>query len=98
MMMKAYPDMRIKVLGHTDSLGTDNYNNTLSLQRSNAVIKYLKSQGIEESRMVPEGYGKKYPIDTNKTDQGRFRNRRVEIEVLNVGMHITDNGESKKNE
>ena len=98
MMMKAYPEMRIKVLGHTDSLGTDNYNNTLSLQRSNAVIKYLKSQGIEESRMVPEGYGKKYPIDTNKTDQGRFRNRRVEIEVLNVGMHITDNGESKKNE
>lgn len=98
MMMKAYPEMRIKVLGHTDSLGTDNYNNTLSLQRSNAVIKYLKSQGIDESRMVPEGYGKKYPIDTNKTDQGRFRNRRVEIEVLNVGMRITDNGESNKQE
>lgn len=98
MMMKAYPEMRIKVLGHTDSLGSENYNNTLSLQRSNAVIKYLKSQGIDGSRMVPEGFGKKYPIDSNKTDQGRFRNRRVEIEVLNVGMRITDNGESKQNE
>ena len=48
--------------------------------------------------MVPEGYGKKYPIDTNKTDQGRFRNRRVEIEVMNVGMRITDYSDKKETE
>ena len=98
MMMKAYPEMRIKVYGHTDSLGTENYNNVLSLQRANAVIKYLKSQGIDGSRMEPEGFGKKYPIDSNQTDQGRFRNRRVEIEVTNVGMRITDYGETKETE
>ncbi len=98
MMMKAYPEMRIKVYGHTDSLGTENYNNVLSLQRANAVIKFLRSQGIDGSRMMPEGFGKKYPIDTNKTDQGRFRNRRVEIEVMNVGMRITDYGETKETE
>lgn len=98
MMMKAYPEMRIKVYGHTDSLGTENYNNVLSLQRANAVIKYLKSQGIDGSRMTPEGVGKKYPIDSNKNDQGRFRNRRVEIEVENVGMRITDYGDGKDTE
>lgn len=98
MMMKAYPEMRIKVYGHTDSLGTENYNNVLSLQRANAVIKFLKSQGIDGSRMEPEGLGKKYPIDSNKTDQGRFRNRRVEIEVMNVGMRITDYGDTKETE
>ena len=98
MMMKAYPEMRIKVYGHTDSLGTENYNNVLSLQRANAVIKYLKSQGIDGSRMEPEGCGKKYPIDTNQTPQGRFRNRRVEIEVMNVGMRITDYGDNNETE
>ena len=98
MMMKAYPEMRIKVFGHTDSLGSDNYNYNLSLQRANAVIKYLKSQGIEGDRMEPEGFGKKYPIDTNETEKGRFRNRRVEIEVVNIGTRITDNGENTSNE
>lgn len=98
MMMKAYPEMLIKVYGHTDSLGTENYNNVLSLQRANAVIKYLKSQGIDGSRMEPEGCGKKYPIDTNQTPQGRFRNRRVEIEVMNVGMRITDYGDNNETE
>ena len=98
MMMKAYPEMRIKVYGHTDSLGTENYNNVLSLQRANAVIKYLKSQGIDSSRMEPEGLGKKYPIDSNQTPQGRFKNRRVEIEVMNVGMRITDYSDKKETE
>ena len=98
MMMKAYPEMRIKVYGHTDSLGTENYNYVLSLQRANAVIKYLKSQGIDSSRMEPEGLGKKYPIDSNQTPQGRFKNRRVEIEVMNVGMRITDYSDKKETE
>ena len=96
MMMKAYPEMRIKVFGHTDSIGSDTYNNNLSLQRANSVIKYLKSLGIDGNRMEPEGYGEQYPIDTNDTEEGRFRNRRVEIEVLNVGMRITDNNKEDK--
>lgn len=97
-MMQAYPEMHIKVFGHTDSLGSDNYNYNLSLQRANAVIKYLKSQGIDGERMEPEGFGKKYPIDTNETEKGRFRNRRVEIEVVNIGTRITDNGENTTKE
>ena len=90
MMMNAFPEMRIKIIGHTDSLGSDAYNETLSLNRSKSVIRYLQSKGIDKDRMVPEGFGEKYPIDTNSTPEGRFHNRRVEIEVLNVGIRNTD--------
>lgn len=90
MMMKSFPEMRIKIYGHTDSLGSDSYNEKLSYNRAKAVKAYLQSKGINGARMEPVGYGEKYPIDTNKTDQGRFRNRRVEIEVVNVGIRNTD--------
>lgn len=97
MMMKAYPEMRIKVYGHTDSIGSDEYNDKLSLMRARSVINYLKSQGIDGSRMEPEGYGRRYPVQSNLDDQGRFQNRRVEIEVLNIGMRITgDDKEAEK--
>jgi len=90
MMMKAYPEMRIKIIGHTDSLGTDEYNEVLSINRSKSVMRYLHSRGIDYSRMEPTGFGEKYPIDTNSTDEGRFHNRRVEIEILDVGIRNTD--------
>ncbi|MBO4600038.1 MAG: OmpA family protein, partial [Bacteroidales bacterium] len=90
MMMNAFPEMRIKIIGHTDSLGSDKYNQTLSLNRAKSVIRYLQTKGIDKDRMVPEGFGEKYPIDTNSTPEGRFHNRRVEIEVLNVGIRNTD--------
>lgn len=92
MMMNAFPEMRIKIIGHTDSVGSDKYNENLSLNRSKSVIRYLQSKGIDAGRMVPEGFGEKYPIDTNSTPEGRFHNRRVEIEVLNVGIRNTDTG------
>ena len=90
MMMNAFPEMRIKIIGHTDSLGSDKYNQTLSFNRAKSVIRYLQTKGIAKDRMVPEGFGEKYPIDTNSTPEGRFHNRRVEIEVLNVGIRNTD--------
>lgn len=89
-MMKEFPEMRIKVIGHTDSKGSDEYNEELSQNRAKSVAKYLNSKGVSMDRMETEGFGEKYPIDTNDTEEGCFNNRRVEIEVLNVGLQITD--------
>ena len=95
MMMNAFPEMRIKIIGHTDSLGSDDYNETLSLNRAKSVMRYLNTKGIDMNRMEPAGFGEKYPIDTNTTEEGRFHNRRVEIEILNVGICNTDTNNSE---
>ena len=89
-MMKAFPEMRIKIIGHTDDRGSDEYNLTLSQNRAKSVAKYLNSKGVAMDRMETEGFGEKYPIDTNDTEEGCFNNRRVEIEVLNVGLQLTN--------
>ena len=72
----------IIAVGHTDSVGTDAYNQKLSVRRSEAVKAYLVSQGIEKSRVYTEGKGEKQPVADNKTAEGRSKNRRVEIEVV----------------
>ena len=72
----------IIAVGHTDSVGTDGYNQKLSVQRSEAVKAYLVSKGIEKNRVYTEGKGEKQPVADNKTSQGRAKNRRVEIEVV----------------
>ena len=74
----------IIAVGHTDSVGTDTYNQKLSVRRSEAVKAYLVSKGIEKNRVYTEGKGEKQPVADNKTTEGRAKNRRVEIEV--VGM------------
>jgi OOP family OmpA-OmpF porin len=72
----------IIAVGHTDSVGTDAYNQKLSIKRSEAVKAYLVSKGIEKSRVYTEGKGEKQPVADNKTKEGRTKNRRVEIEVV----------------
>ena len=72
----------IIAVGHTDSIGTDAYNQKLSVQRAEAVKTYLVSKGLEKNRVYTEGKGKKQPIADNKTAEGRAKNRRVEIEVV----------------
>ena len=72
----------IIAVGHTDSVGTDAYNQKLSVQRSEAVKAYLVSAGIEKSRVYTEGKGELQPVADNKTAEGRSKNRRVEIEVV----------------
>jgi OOP family OmpA-OmpF porin len=72
----------IIAVGHTDSVGTDAYNQKLSVARSDAVKAYLVSQGIEKNRVYTEGKGEKQPAADNKTADGRSKNRRVEIEVV----------------
>ncbi|HPW30606.1 MAG TPA: OmpA family protein [Rhodoferax sp.] len=77
----------IIAVGHTDSVGSDAYNQKLSIKRSEAVKAYLVSKGIEKSRVYTEGKGEKQPVADNKTGEGRSKNRRVEIEV--VGTRAT---------
>ena len=72
----------IIAVGHTDSVGTDGYNQKLSVQRSEAVKAYLVGKGIEKNRVYTEGKGEKQPVADNKTSEGRAKNRRVEIEVV----------------
>ena len=77
----------IIAVGHTDSVGSDTYNQKLSVRRSEAVKAYLVSKGIEKNRVYTEGKGEKQPVADNKTAEGRAKNRRVEIEV--VGTRAT---------
>ncbi len=72
----------IIAVGHTDSVGSDAYNQKLSLKRSEAVKAYLVGKGVEANRVYTEGKGKKAPVADNKTEAGRAKNRRVEIEVV----------------
>jgi OOP family OmpA-OmpF porin len=72
----------IIAVGHTDSIGTDAYNQKLSIRRAEAVKAYLQSKGIEANRVYTEGKGEKQPVADNKTTAGRAKNRRVEIEVV----------------
>jgi OmpA-OmpF porin, OOP family len=72
----------IIAVGHTDSIGTDAYNQKLSIRRAEAVKAYLVSKGIEANRVYTEGKGEKQPVASNKTAAGRAKNRRVEIEVV----------------
>ncbi len=72
----------IIAVGHTDSVGSDAYNQKLSVARSEAVKAYLVSKGIEKNRVYTEGKGEKQPVADNKTAEGRAKNRRVEIEVV----------------
>jgi outer membrane protein OmpA-like peptidoglycan-associated protein len=72
----------IEIAGHTDNKGSDDYNSNLSQGRSQSVVDYLTSQGIDSGRLSAHGYGESKPIDTNDSDGGRANNRRVEFTIL----------------
>lgn len=80
--LQEYEDTDVRVLGHTDSVGSSSYNETLSENRANAVEDYLVAQGIQNVRVDPEGYGERDPVATNETDAGRQLNRRVEVVIV----------------
>ena len=79
----------IIAVGHTDSIGTDAYNEKLAIRRAEAVKTYLRGKGIDANRIYTEGKGEKQPVADNKTSAGRAKNRRVEIEV--VGTRTSTN-------
>jgi outer membrane protein OmpA-like peptidoglycan-associated protein len=80
--MTDIPTMKIELSGHTDSDGSDTYNQKLSENRAKAVVDYLVKRGIKAERMVAVGYGESKPIDTNETPEGKQNNRRTELKIL----------------
>ena len=80
-ILNQYPDYNIRLTGHTDNVGNDLYNLSLSQSRVDAVMQYLENKGIAASRLEAIGYGKTHPIANNNTAVGRALNRRVEIEL-----------------
>ncbi len=77
-----YPDSTVQVIGHTDSDGDATYNMGLSLRRANAVADLLQSYGVPYDRLVTIGRGEEQPVATNLTEEGKAKNRRVEIVVI----------------
>ncbi|MEP7253168.1 MAG: OmpA family protein [Ginsengibacter sp.] len=76
------PNERIEIGGHTDNVGSDERNLVLSLERAKTIIAYLVSKGIDNSRVVAKGYGAEEPIEENTTEEGRQKNRRTEVKIL----------------
>ena len=79
-----YDKTVIEVAGHTDSVGSDAYNQQLSERRANSVAAYLASHGVVSSRVVTVGAGEAHPVASNETEDGRAQNRRVEITIVPV--------------
>jgi len=75
------PNVAVRVDGHTDSIGTDAYNQGLSERRANAVLNHLVDRGVPASRLTATGYGESQPVASNDTAEGRALNRRVELKT-----------------
>lgn len=82
-VLERYPEMLVEVAGHTDSIGGDSYNQSLSQQRAESVRQYLITQGISAERLTAVGYGESEPRASNDTEEGRELNRRVELRIQN---------------
>jgi len=76
------PSLKIEISGHTDNIGPESFNELLSQRRAESVVKYLVSKGVEQSRLIPKGYGKSKPVASNNTSEGRASNRRTEFEII----------------
>jgi OmpA-OmpF porin, OOP family len=79
--MRDHPTLQVRIEGHTDSQGSDKFNLSLSQRRAAAVRTYLIGKGIDQARMVAEGYGERVPLADNRTSAGRAQNRRVEFVI-----------------
>lgn len=82
--LQTYPDLSMKVTGHTDSTGDAQLNNKLSEARAASTINYLVSQGVSASRLLAEGKGQSDPIASNDTAEGRADNRRVDMLIIEI--------------
>ena len=80
-LLKEHPLIAVEIGGHTDAVGNETYNESLSLKRAQSVADYLRGQGIAPERMTCRGYGASRPIADNTTDEGRARNRRIELTI-----------------
>lgn len=82
LVLHKYKDTVLKIVGHTDSVGSESYNLDLSERRANAVATYLINQGISPQRIQAYGAGEGFPVATNDTELGRSMNRRVELSIV----------------
>jgi outer membrane protein OmpA-like peptidoglycan-associated protein len=89
-VLNAYPDTDIEVQGHTDSKGTDTYNQTLSEKRAGSVSDYLVASNIKSERITTRGFGETTPKYDNETEEGRAQNRRVEFLITANEKMISD--------
>lgn len=76
------PDTKLKIIGHTDNIGGKSYNDNLSLNRAKSVASYLSAGGIDRNSIIEQGKGFSQPVADNTTEQGRAKNRRVEILLI----------------
>jgi outer membrane protein OmpA-like peptidoglycan-associated protein len=81
-LLEKVPSMKIEISGHTDSRGSEEYNQKLSESRAKTVVTYLIGKGISKSRLTYKGYGESKPIAKNDTDAGRQENRRTEFKII----------------
>jgi OOP family OmpA-OmpF porin len=79
--LNRYPELKVECTGHTDSVGTDAYNQSLSERRAHSVCTYLIDHGIDRARLTEHGYGESKPIADNSTAEGRAQNRRVTLRI-----------------
>ncbi len=82
MFLNSHSEIKIQINGHTDNIGADDYNMNLSQQRAQAVVDYLISKNISSDRLTAKGYGKTKPVESNESEEGRMKNRRVEFTIL----------------
>jgi outer membrane protein OmpA-like peptidoglycan-associated protein len=87
-ILLAYPDLKLQVEGHTDNIGSDEYNQKLSEERADGVRDYLVSQSVVDANVTARGMGKNDPIADNSTNQGRAKNRRVELVVSGAAIGV----------
>jgi OmpA-OmpF porin, OOP family len=93
--LKKYPRLRVELQGHTDNSGADAYNLTLSQKRANSVREYLLQQGVPGAQLSAKGYGESQPIESNTTPDGRAKNRRVVMLVLENPGDVQIQGEGQ---
>jgi outer membrane protein OmpA-like peptidoglycan-associated protein len=82
--LRAYPSTFLDIYGHTDSTGSDAYNQTLSQNRAQSVASFLTQRGVQSARIATQGFGESQPVADNNTEAGRQANRRVEIRIVPV--------------
>ena len=90
-ILETHPDLKLQVEGHTDSTGSDDYNQKLSENRASSARDFLVSQGIHSTEITAKGFGESVPVASNDTAEGRQKNRRVELVISGESIKTADN-------